>query len=165
MKPSHFAGLLAVGAVGWVGVLGVGAANVIRDRKDIVEVDTKDIDREEPGGEKLLALEDGGVAYLRQARLKDGGIGEVVRSVPACKRRAPGTPIGQCRRRLPDARLVDPGVNNRFSESEMVGAGCRPVACSVFAGEDPDEDEVERIKRRPKGALLLEGQPLPDRLK
>jgi hypothetical protein len=30
----------------------------------------------------------------------------------------------------------------RYPASDMIGPGCEPVACSVWAGEDPDTPEV-----------------------
>lgn len=138
-----------IAAIITAAALAIGGAALIFDTKDIEETPQIEVSKEEFVDEKLLALPDGGASYLRSVRLIDGGIGQVIRDTPGCKRRPVAAPKGSCRLQLPDGGQRDPGDLNRYPASDMVGIGCRPVACSVFAGEDADEDEIERIKKRP----------------
>ena len=61
------------------------------------------------------------------ATLKDGGVGQAVKTSPGCLRR----PIGDLTCLKRDGG--DPGGLNRLPAFELVG-GCEPVACSVYAG-------------------------------
>lgn len=125
------------------------------------------LDGEEPprAGESVVGLtrlavqRDGGRAYVVEVRTADGGRALRVVTEPGCVRRRSGAPVLACRRRepLPDGGLGvgrDFGDLNRFPASQAVGAGCEPVACSVVAGDDADEDEERVVGRVRDGGLL-----------
>lgn len=143
MNPKQLAALAAA-------ALTVGAVALIADTKDVKNEKPADIKKEDVGTEKLAALDDGGLAYVRDVELLDGGRGQkIVTGPPGCVRRPSKSPVVTCRRRFSDGGVVDPGPLNRFPASEAQGPQCQPIACSVFLGEDPDAEEVERIKARP----------------
>ncbi len=99
------------------------------------------------GPEKAARLPDGGTTYAREARASDGG--RVVRLVSAeCVRRLADAGAAACRQRMSDGGVRDPGMLNRFSADAAVGARCQVVACSVWAGDDADEEESVIVGRR-----------------
>lgn len=143
MTPKQIAALAAA-------ALAVGAVAFIADTKDIPNAKPTDIKKDDVYTEKLAALDDGGLAYVRDVELLDGGRGQkIVTGPPGCVRRPKALPAAACLRRFSDGGVVDPGPLNRFPASEAQGAQCQPVACSVFLGEDPDAEEVDRIRNRP----------------
>lgn len=103
---------------------------------------------------KLAALPDGGIAYAVEALIADGGV-ELRKVPPGCVRRPTGVKPSECQRTIADlvgrAMVVDPGELNRFPVAEAVGAGCQPVACSVYAGDDADADEAARVRDDSRG--------------
>lgn len=98
------------------------------------------------GESKLLELPDGGKGYSYPTTLEDGGTEYLVTDVAPCVR-APADG-GECLRLLDDGGAAFFGALNRFPREQAVGASCEPVACSVVAGEDPNEDEGARIRRQ-----------------
>lgn len=121
----------------------------------LIDDDTKPLATERVVGlTKLSVLRDGGKAYVVEVEV-DAGAGrtrvELRSTAPGCVRRPKGAPVASCRRRerLPDGGLGaarDFGDLNRFAVGEAAGAGCEAVACSVYAGEDADADEGERVR-------------------
>lgn len=118
--------------------LAVGTAAVI-DTKDVTPTKPADVQAEVKGEEKLARSDDGGIAYLRPVQQKDGGTGVVIVTTPSCARK----PIGDKTCTRVDGG--DPGELNRYDSTQLAGVGCQPVACSVFAGEDADAEESERV--------------------
>lgn len=97
---------------------------------------------ERPGESKAIVLPDGGRGYFWPATLvSDGGGTLVLSEVAPCVRRPLGASVESCSRLLSDAGIIDPGALNRFPATEAVGWTCQPVACSVVAGENPDNPE------------------------
>ena len=114
---------------------------------------------------KLVELEDGGRGYAYPTtfdcdggtRLErdDGGLVQVwqlatcteylVTDVAPCVRAREDA--GNCWRRTSDGGSTFSGWDNRFPVEEAVGSGCQPVACSVVAGEDAEEDEDVHLER------------------
>lgn len=138
------AGLLLAATATLVG----SAIDAVRPVTDAVKsLDTQRETALEPS--KLAAFPDGGLAYAVEARVADGGV-ELRRVPPGCVRRPLAARPDTCLRLLPDEKGVpvptDFGALNRFPASEAVGAGCQPVACSVYAGEDADADEAQRVR-------------------
>lgn len=101
--------------------------------------------------EVVALLPDGGLAYIVPVARVDGG--ETVRfTTPKCVRRWTGTPVNDCKRLINGMGgpvEIDPGYLSRFPESQKVGTGCQPVACSVMAGDDPDLPEIDIAQNYP----------------
>lgn len=120
----------------------VTTAVVIADGSEEPRV-AQDVDLEP---EKLALLRDGGAGYLVRVTTQDGG--SAVRSTTArCVRRLADAGVNACRRVQSDGGLVDPGTLNRFQADASVGTRCQSVACSVYAGDDADGEETERVNR------------------
>lgn len=100
------------------------------------------------GESKLLELPDGGKGYSYPTTLEDGGTEYLVTDVAPCVR-APADG-GECLRLLDDGGAAFFGALNRFPREQAVGASCEPVACSVVAGENADEDEDAHLERERK---------------
>lgn len=105
---------------------------------------------ERPQESKLVELPDAGKGYAYPATLPDGGTEYVVTDVAPCVRAV--REDNSCLRRTEDGGARFFGLLNRFSREEAVGGGCQPVACSVVAGEDADEDEDVKLERRRRDA-------------
>ena len=100
--------------------------------------------------EKVVAFRDGGSGCAAEYRATDGGL--VTRVVQCdCVRRLADAGVNACRRRLSDGGVVDPGTLNRFLADASVGTRCQRVACSVYAGEDADEEEDVKVQRQRDG--------------
>lgn len=89
---------------------------------------------------------DGGVAGCVAKFSPDGGRERVWRRLAACDcvRRPAQAEAADCRWRragFADAgeSVVDVPVGFRFAADASVGTGCQPVACSILAGENPNE--------------------------
>ncbi len=87
---------------------------------------------------KVAFLADGSKIYTTEVSHTDGGVTVIYRAAPPCKRKPKGAK--NC------ARLDggDPGEMNRYPASELTGASCEGVACSIWAGEDPDAPEAPK---------------------
>jgi hypothetical protein len=140
---------LAVALAGVLGATGIGIASLLPGRDPVIEPVLAAIKAERTFDEKLIVDVDGGLAYARQVDLVDGGTGIVVRTTPACvRRRQPSLPAS-CRRSRDGGAAQDMQPLERFPSVEAVEtlAGCQRVACSIFLGDDPDEDEDVRVAR------------------
>jgi hypothetical protein len=82
---------------------------------------------------KLGVLSDGGVVAYFEA-LDSGILERIALDVMPCARRPQGKT--DCRKRLVDGGLVDPGDWNRFLATDATGAECELCPCSVWAGDD-----------------------------
>lgn len=97
---------------------------------------------------KLVELEDGGKGYAYPTTLDDGGSEYLVTDTAPCVRAREDA--GLCWRLDVDGGAMDFGLYNRFPAEEAVGTGCQPVACSVVAGENAEEDEGAHLERERK---------------
>ena len=95
------------------------------------------------GESKLAELPDGGVGYVYAVDLPDGGSEVVATETAPCARRPVGVAVSLCRR----LDGGDQGALNRYPSDTLTGAGCQPVACSLYAGEDAAEDEATHLAR------------------
>lgn len=97
----------------------------------------------------LVELTDGGLGYSFLADAADGGV--LITDVAPCARRpADG---GLCVFVLGGA-LAPPLA--RYPAALLTGVSCQPVACAVWSGEDPDEDEAVHLARE---KALRDGGP------
>lgn len=100
--------------------------------------------------EKIVALRDGGSSCAAEYRSTDGGL--ATRITPCdCVRRLADAGVTACRRVLEDGGAIDFGALNRFPADASVGTRCQRVACSVYAGEDADEEESVKVARQRDG--------------
>lgn len=122
-----------------VSVVAVGAlgATALLLTQDVTEQQVSEGRHEE----KATRADDGGIAYLRAVRLSDGGAGSIVVDTPGCARR-----VGAGRCVLLDGGT--PPILNRYDAALLTGPGCQPVACSVWLGDDADDEEPEILRRR-----------------
>lgn len=140
MNPRALLGVLALAA------LGVGLA-LVPDTKDTTPTKPADVLLELKGEEKLARADDGGIAYLRPVRQKDGGSGVIIATVPSCSRR----PVGNKTCRSLDGG--DPGDLNRWDATVLTGSGCQPVACSLYlerlpdGGDPANEEEAAQLTK------------------
>lgn len=97
---------------------------------------------------KLVELGDGGKGYVYPATLEDGGTDYLIADQAPCRRSLPDA--GACWRLDVDGGPRFFGFLNRFPVEDMhpSSTACQPVACSVVAGEDADEDESVTLERR-----------------
>jgi hypothetical protein len=78
---------------------------------------------------------DGGKLYSIKRADPDGGVATELRIEAPCRRRLPGSAC----------LFIDGGAPPDFARylaSELIGS-CDAVACSVWAGQDPDAPEVQ----------------------
>lgn len=104
------------------------------------------------GYSKLAVLPDAGKAYVIEVEVTtDAGVEvkTLITKTPGCVRKMQDK--DDCSR-IVDSKPVDFGVLNRFPANEAVGADCKPVACSVYLGENADEDEDARLIREKEAA-------------
>lgn len=92
--------------------------------------------------EKLARFPDGGKGYVVEV-LTDAGSVELRTTTAKCVR-APFMNT-TCLHREPDGGARFIGEYNRFPASEAAGSGCESVACSVYVGENADENEDSRL--------------------
>lgn len=133
--------------------MAVGAAIAIAGAVIVVIGDEKPLDPQkkkvlEPS--KLAKLRDGGIGYMVRVAAEGGS--EWRLTAPDCVRRPVGARPTDCQRATFDLGgkpvMVEPGELNRFPAAEAAGAGCQLVACSVYAGEDADAEEADRVRER-----------------
>lgn len=96
----------------------------------------------EDGGSTPIDIGDAGTQVWKIATCTEYLVTDVA---PCVRAPADG---GECLRLLDDGGAAFFGALNRFPREQAVGASCEPVACSVVAGEDPNEDEGARIRRQ-----------------
>ena len=102
---------------------------------------------------KLVELEDGGRGYAYPTTFDcDGGTCTeylVTDTAPCVRAREDA---GMCWRTGRDGGAAFFGFDNRFPREEMHPSStrCQPVACSVVAGEDAEEDEDAHLARERK---------------
>lgn len=88
----------------------------------------------------------------RLAMLPDGGKGYVAEAVTSQGIELREVPAGCARRRASDdCTFVDGGVlsvGSRYPAALLTGPDCRPVACAIYAGDDPDADEDATLQLR-----------------
>lgn len=135
MSPRARASLAAVGVV-VVGGVGYLVSLDTERQGPPVEVQARIL-----GPTRRVHLDDGGKQYVVEVETGDGGREWRETMPPGCVRRPAGAPVASCMRRTEDGGARDFGELNRFQASDAVGAGCRPVACSVVAGEDAEAEE------------------------
>jgi len=92
---------------------------------------------------KLSVSKDGSKSYITMVKVADGGV-EARKTAPDCVRRPVGVPAASCMERT-GKQPRDPGDLTRFPAADAIGAGCQPVACSIWFGENAEEDEDKRI--------------------
>lgn len=100
---------------------------------------------ERPQESKLVELPDAGKGYAYPATLPDGGTEYVVTDVAPCVRAR--ADAGMCWRVDEDGGARFFGWDNRFQREDMHPSSslCQPVACSIVAGENAEEDEDVRL--------------------
>lgn len=142
MESSKIVGISAAVAL----VLGVGYVVLDGSGEVIPEGDAVEVVSES----KAVFLEDGGKAYRTPVRLRDGGQYFVESAEAPCKRRPRGVDGSTCRHVYHRGGLSPADVDEaapelvRYRAAEMLGDGCEGVACSVWAGEDPDAEEAPK---------------------
>lgn len=134
MSPSKILGIAAALSLAAIAVVELSADKALTRGEIAVSYDFES---------KVTFLPDGGKAYRVPVRLKDGGTDYDVKTAAEapCKRRRPKA----------DCRFADGGLApdlNRYPSSMLSGVGCEPVACSVWLGENADEDEQETRTRK-----------------
>lgn len=108
----------------------------------------KDIVSESPHESKVAWLPDGTRVYRVPVRLRDGGAAYDEKSAleAPCKRRP--RDAKDCNRTYTDIdgrEVIEQAPElNRYHASQMSGADCEPVACSVWLGDDAEADEVRK---------------------
>lgn len=139
MEPSKVVGLAAVATAVVVAVVAALPEKTLV-RGDIVA--------EAPHESKVAWLPDGGKVYRVPVVLKDGGrdYDEKTAAEAPCKRRPRGAK--DCNRTYLDIggkEVIEQAPElNRYHASQMSGADCEPVACSVWLGESAEADEVRK---------------------
>ena len=112
----------------------------------IVAALPEDIASETAIESKVAWREDGGKVYVVPVVLRDGTFATKETFDAPCKRRPRGVDGSQCQRVSLDingkARTDPAPTLGRFAASDMLGADCEPVACSVMAGEDAEAPEM-----------------------
>lgn len=99
------------------------------------------------GESKLVELADGGRGYAYPTTLDDGGTEYVITETAPCVRAREDA--GLCWRLDTDGGARFFGWDNRFPREDMhpSSTACQPVACSVVAGDDAEEDEDAHLAR------------------
>lgn len=139
MEPSKIVGLAAVATAVVVAVVAALPEKTLV-RGDIVS--------ESPHESKVSWLEDGTKVYRVPVRLRDGGAAYDEKSAleAPCKRRP--RDAKDCNRTYTDIdgrEVIEQAPElNRYHASQMSGADCEPVACSVWLGDDAEADEVRK---------------------
>lgn len=132
-----------LGVVAGLAVAALGVREALSLTGDEQPREAQDVELEPS---KVVPLRDGGTGYAQRVRAIDGG--EVTRLVqPECVRRLADAGVNACRQRLDDGGVRDPGALNRFPADAAVGTRCQKVACSVFLGDDADEEEDVAVTR------------------
>lgn len=101
--------------------------------------------------EVVVLLPDGGLAYIAPVTTADGGSTWRF-SPPNCVRKLPDAGAEDCKRSfigLNGPMTMDPGPWTRFPAVQQEGPHCQPVACSVTAGDNPDQEEIDIAQNHP----------------
>lgn len=140
-------------ALSLMAVAPIVAPNLVLDTRDIELANPANIVKVDISTEKLatdMSSASNIPVYIREVVLTDGGTGYTIATAPGFVRRPVGVPVNQCQRKIKNPLNQDVTINQgdltRFPIAEAVGAGCVPVACSVYGGENAEATEISRIQ-------------------